>query len=439
MLDAIARPFGLLLMFLYNITHNYLISIVLFTVVVKLILMPFQMKSKKGMMRQQVLQPEIRELQKKHAGNQQKLNQEMQRVYREAGVSPMSGCLWSLLPFPILIALYQAIRKPITVTMGVAKSLVEVSSKGEAVGAIAKKLAELGFDVRNLASTQIGATKFINDHFEEFREFASEGLRQMDFTVLGLDLSATPSWHIWEFDWSSASKWWPAVGLFLIPILAALFMWLSTKISVWLQRSLPGGVSPEQEKANNSLMMIIMGPVMSLLFAFALPAAMGVYWIVNSVVSILVDIFLTKFYARTMLVDFAAAEERRKAREAEIEAKRQEAERRRVENAGVESGNTSKRKQQQKKKQESAQKALEYQRNLHPEEPEYEPSRVGTRRFARGRTYDPDRFSYNGIEGATDAVSRIDEDLTEEMEEKLERASLPPETSDETAENGGNE
>lgn len=434
MLDAIARPFGLLLMFLYNITHNYLISIVLFTVLVKLILMPFQMKSKKGMMRQQVLQPEIRELQKKHAGNQQKLSQEMQRVYREAGVSPMSGCLWSLLPLPIMLALYQAIRKPITVMMGVADSAI---AKG---GAIYTKLEELGFSgLSGIEYNQIPAVRAIHENFEAFSKLGVKGLRDMDFTVLGLDLSAVPNWHIWEFDWSAASRWWPSVGLFLIPILAALFMWLSTKVSVWLQRSLPGGASPEQEKANSSLMMIIVGPVMSLIFAFAWPAAMGVYWTVNSVVSILVDVFLTKLYEKTMLTDFAAAEERRKAREAELEAKRAEAERRRAENAGKEAENTSKRKQQQKKKQESAQRSLEYQRAMNPEEPEYEPSRVGTRRYARGRAYDPDRFSYNGIEGATDAVSRIDEGISEDMEERLEKAASPDDAPDGTAGEGGEE
>lgn len=427
MLDAIARPFGLLLMFLYNITHNYLIAIVLFTVIVKLLLMPFQMKSKKGMMRQQVLQPEIRELQKKHAGNQQKLNQEMQRVYREAGVSPMSGCLWSLLPLPILLALYQAIRKPITVMMGVADSAIE---KG---GAIYNALEELKFSgLASMEYNQIPAVKFIHEHFDVFSKLGVKGLRDVDFTVLGLDLSAVPNWHIWEFDWSAASKWWPALGLFFIPILAALFMWLSTKISVWLQRGLPGGTTPEQEKANNSLMMIIIGPVMSLIFAFAWPAAMGVYWIVNSVVSILVDVFLTKLYAKTMLVEFAEAEEKRKAREAELEAKRQEAERRRAENAGREAENTSKRKQQQKRKTEAAGKALEWQRAQNPEEPEYEPSRVGTRRYARGRAYDPERYARNGVEGATEDTSRIDEDLSEELQEKLSAAALSHNANDTT-------
>ncbi len=415
-MDTIARPFGLLLMFLYNITHNYLLAIVLFTIVVKLILMPFQMKSKKGMMRQQMLQPEITELQKKHAGNQQKLNQEMQRVYQEAGVSPMSGCLWTLLPFPILIALYQAVRKPLTVMMGVAKDAL---AEG---GVLYNKLAEMNFNVSTLNSTQITAARFITDNYSAFENLGVKNLRPVEFTVLGVDLSQTPSFQFWTFNWKSWTELWPMLGLFLIPILAALFMWLSTKISTALQKGLPGANIEQLEKTNNSLMMLLLGPVMSLWFAFMLPGAMGVYWISNSVVSILVDVFLTKYYAKTMLSDFAEHEAQRKAREAELEAKREEAERRRAENAGVEAENTSKRKQQQKKKQESAQKALEWQRAMNPSEPKYEPSRVGTRRYARGRAYDPDRYSFNGVEGAVGDTSEIDEGIAD-IEERLQAAA----------------
>ncbi len=432
MLDTIARPFGLLLMFLYNITHNYLFAIVLFTVIIKLILMPFQMKSKKGMMRQQLLQPEIEAIQKKHAGNQQKQSEEMQKLYREAGVSPLSGCLWSLLPLPIMLALYQAIRKPLTVMMGVPKDLLEVTRSGEAVGALAKKLVEvaqahgLNFTANQLLQTQIGATKIINDYFSEFAGL-SDRLRPINFTVFGLDLSSVPNFRIWTFDFSSFKALWPMLGLFLIPIITAFFQWLSTKISTTLQKNLPGANKEQLEKQSNSMMMLLLGPVMSLWFAFVLPAAMGVYWMVNAIFSLLVDVFLTKLYEKTMLADFAQAEERRKAREAELEAKRAEAEKRRAEKNPdeLQTGNTSKKKQQQKKKQEAADKALEWQRAQNPDAAEkYNPSKVGSRPYARGRGYDPDRYSYNGIEGATSDTSEIDGEISEELEEKLLRASL---------------
>ena len=99
---------------LYKLTGNYGVAVILFALGVNLILTPFMAKSKKSTMRTTRLQPKIKELQKRHEGNQQKLSEEMQKLYREEGINPMSGCLWSLIPFPILIALYSVIRQPIT-------------------------------------------------------------------------------------------------------------------------------------------------------------------------------------------------------------------------------------------------------------------------------------------------------------------------------------
>ena len=89
MLDAIATPFGWLMMRLYELTDNFGWAIILFAIVVALVLLPFMAKSKKSMMRMSRLQPRMMELQKKHEGNPQKLNEEMARLYRENKVSPM--------------------------------------------------------------------------------------------------------------------------------------------------------------------------------------------------------------------------------------------------------------------------------------------------------------------------------------------------------------
>ena len=136
--DYIAKPFGWLLLTLNNLVGNYGVAVFLFALVVKLILLPFQMKSKKSMMRMSALQPQIAELQKRHEGNPRKLQEETSKLYKEEHVNPMSGCLWSLIPFPILLALYRAIRFPLTTMMGVSSDLL---AEG---GAIANKLTELG-------------------------------------------------------------------------------------------------------------------------------------------------------------------------------------------------------------------------------------------------------------------------------------------------------
>lgn len=113
MWSTIIKPFAWLLLAFYGWTGNYGLSIILFALVVNLILMPFMAKSKRSMMRTARIQPKIQELQRRHEGNQQKLNEEMSRLYREEHINPMSGCLWSLIPFPILIGLYSVIRQPL--------------------------------------------------------------------------------------------------------------------------------------------------------------------------------------------------------------------------------------------------------------------------------------------------------------------------------------
>ena len=110
----ICIPFAWLVRFFYELTSSYGAAIILFTLVIKLIMLPFQMKSKKSMLRMNRMSGKIQEIQKKYANNQLKMQEEMQKFYQEEGFNPMSGCLWSFLPLPILIALYSIIRQPIT-------------------------------------------------------------------------------------------------------------------------------------------------------------------------------------------------------------------------------------------------------------------------------------------------------------------------------------
>ena len=121
----ICIPFAWLVRLFYNLTGSYGMAIILFTLVIKLIMLPFQMKSKKSMMRMSRMSGRMQEIQKKYANNQTKQAEEMQKLYAEEGINPMSGCLWSLLPFPILLALYSIIRQPITHFMMLSQDVVQ--------------------------------------------------------------------------------------------------------------------------------------------------------------------------------------------------------------------------------------------------------------------------------------------------------------------------
>ena len=428
MLDAIATPFGWLMMRLYELTNNFGWAIILFSLAVALVMLPFMAKSKKSMMRMTRLQPRMMELQKKHEGNPQKLNEEMARLYREEKVSPMGGCLWSLLPFPILIALYRAVVKPITIMMGVADELLQPG------GAIYEQLTALGYSMSNYTTSnntfyeQIYQSKFISEHFDQFSGL-SDRLVQMDYSFLGLDLSQTPDWHFWSFDFSNGT--WVVLGLFMLPLISTALSYLSMYISRKINPQV--GTSQQQQASASSMktMMIVM-PLMSLWIGYVMPAALCVYWIMNSLTGIIREVVLTRIYSKQMAKEDAERLERERAREEELERKRQETERLRAMNATKVNKNTSKKKQQAQAAQSAAERRAAAERSeraarrerLGIVEEEKPASQVGNRRFARGRAYVEDRYE-NPEEAeeatlaaaeASEGVDAIDPDAADDVD-----------------------
>ena len=114
----ILSPFSWVLNLFYSLTQNYGVSLLLFAVVVKLILFPFSIKGKRGMIQMNMLSGKMQQLQKQYGKNPERYNQEMQKLYEKENVNPMSGCMWSLLPMCILIPLYAIIREPLHYMMG---------------------------------------------------------------------------------------------------------------------------------------------------------------------------------------------------------------------------------------------------------------------------------------------------------------------------------
>ena len=436
---TITKPFAWLMVKLYELTGNYGLAVILFALAVNLVLTPFMAKSKKSMMRSTRLQPRIQELQRRHEGNPQKLNQEMQNLYREEGVNPMSGCLWSLIPFPILIALYSVIRQPITRMMFaaqdvvttlqdyfVAKGLYTIPTKADAYVEI--KLANLAHEHWDAVTTDLAGK--------------IDGLLDVDFGFLGLNLGSQPQWNFFvKTDWSDVSVWLPALGLFLIPFISAALSWLSMKVS--------NAANPQQDAQTQASMktMNLMMPLMSIWICFVMPAAMGVYWIANSVFGMIRDFVLTKVYKRKLDKEDAERQAMRSAREKELEEKRLETERLRAEGKTEKNTNTSKKKIQanEQQKQDERKAALDKaeraarRERLGIKEEEKPASQVGNRRYARGRAYVADRFTNpeNAEEAtlaaaaASEGADPIDESVEETITTPVEETVITP--ADETA------
>mgnify|MGYP003289768466 FL=1 len=375
----ICVPFAWLVRLFYDLTNSYGVALILFTLVIKLIMLPFQMKSKKSMMRMSRVSGQMQELQKRYAKNQAKLQEEMQKLYEEEGVNPMSGCLWSFLPLPILMALYSIIRQPITHFMMLSKDVLQT---------VVQSVADAGVDLTNIVMMdkvtgapalkeglyQMAAYGQINlvKAVQEMGLSTPDGWFNVNYKFLGLDLTATP----WEYV-KSFTFTWAVIGVILIPILAGLSQFVFSKLTMKTQ--------PQADAAGGASMksMMYMMPLFSVYIAFIMPAALGVYWIAQSVFSLIQEAILNK----TLSAKMEAEEEARfQARQADRQKRMEEAriqERQRQQE--------EQKKQTLREKQQAAQ-AAKAVKAAKAATSTTEAGRVGDRPYARGRAYKADRY-----------------------------------------------
>ena len=354
--NLIVTPFAALFRWLYSWTGSYGIAIILFGLVVKLVVLPFQMKSKRGMVRMGRLSDKQQELQKKYANNQQKYQEELQKLYMDEGVNPMGGCLWSFLPLFLLIPLYSIIRKPLT-------SMMMMSTSG--YNRLLEMAQGMGFQLpENNYNPEISLTRFVSDHWESF-EGSFPSLLRVDYDFLGgLDLSVVPQDLLKAFEFT-----WPVIGVLLIPVVSALLSFVMNKVTM--------ASNGQKSAGQQAMMMNLMMPLMSLWIGFTLPAALGLYWIVNSVFAMIQEAVLGRFYTRKI-----------EAEEEEREAKRAAARQMRAEEA-------RKREQERREEELLHPKAKQKKPETAPKEkkpPTTEAGRVGERPYARGRSYREDRY-----------------------------------------------
>lgn len=365
----ICIPFAALLRLFYNLTGSYGVAIILFTIVIKLIMLPFQMKSKKSMVRMTRMNGRIQEIQKKYANNQAKMNEEIQKLYAEEGINPMGGCLWSFLPLPILMALYSIIRQPITHFMMISQETVQkLVDAVTATGADMTGIVQVMKDgtTQLMPYGQINLAK-IAASMPELTE-GIEGWINVNYSFLGMDLTVNPWDALKNFASTPA-----AIGLILIPILAGGSQLLFSIMSMKQQKG---------DAANNASMksVMYMMPLMSVYISFIMPAALGVYWIAQSAISLVQEPLMNKFYNSKIEAEeearFAAREADRKKR---MEEGRKQQEKYRSQ---------QEKKLTLKEKQQLAQEAKLTKKKITTSEA----GRVADRPYARGRSYQADRY-----------------------------------------------
>ena len=400
--DIIRVPFGYLLDWLYVFSSNYGVALILFSLIVKLVLLPMSIKSKKSMLKMSRLAPLARSIEAKYGDDRQKAQMAVQQMYKEEGVSMGGGCLWSFIPLLILFPLYYVIREPITYMLHNSRSVS---------AAIVAFIQASGVDLgKNTYYAQLAAAGHLGEFAEAIKSvtvMAGAKLQDIDFSFLGVDLASIPSFRFWQ------CEGWSEIGLFLIPVASGALQMLSMFISQKMNNQVATNADGEVDKnaaqmANqtNTSMMIMM-PLMSLWIGFSMPAAISIYWIAQAVFGTVQDVILTKHYRKVYDAEDAVRQEKAALRRAEEAEKERQRQLRREQNPDGIMDNVSKKKLRQQEKESADRAAREYEakKNPAPEAKDDKQPLSGdaARPYAKGRAYDPTHYGKKADAQSADA------------------------------------
>ncbi|MCI5929243.1 MAG: YidC/Oxa1 family membrane protein insertase [Pseudoflavonifractor capillosus] len=406
-IQLLLTPFVWVLMLFYELFDNYGIALILFAVLVKVILFPLSIKAKRSMIQMNMLNGQMQKLQKMYGNNREKYNLEVQKLYEKEKVNPMGGCLWSLLPLVILLPLYAIIRQPLTYLMNLTPDVIaEVAHVVDwNNAAVANGWIKEAADFVNAGYNQLYLASLITPDNIGAVQAVAEGARVINFSFLGMDLAQMPQWQFWT--WSSVD--WAHIGLFLLPIVSAasglLFSFITMKTNAINRQSENAAVN-----STNKTMLII-SPLMSLWIGFAMPAGLSIYWVSQNVLSMLQEFLAGKLLKK----DYEKAAEQAAIREAE----EKEEEKRRREEERAERARRIEEAKNNKGKKKGPKTPKDPDENKIPASVR-EASRVGIRAYARGRAYDPYRFSPDG----PTLYQQLDGTIVENAQDKkLERKS----------------
>lgn len=279
-----ANIFGAILGFIYDIVNNYGLAIIIFSILLKLVLLPLSIKQQKTMKKTEKLQDQMKSLQFKYKNDPEKLNQEVMKLYKSENMSPFSGCLSAIIQLVILLAVFYMVKSPLTFVKKVPT---------EVINNYQTQLQEENKQI-NTAYPEISIIQYKGSEDEQVRF-------NMDF--LGLDLSKVPTQNLSD----------PKV--YIIPVLYIISTIVSTKITTNAQKKSKKkkmldkpiedyeGESKEVkqeveevdmvEQTNKSMSLIM--PIMSISISMVAPLGLALYWLVSNVLMILERIILSKY------------------------------------------------------------------------------------------------------------------------------------------------
>lgn len=294
MFNFFANIFGYLLQLVYHLVNNYGLAIILFTVVIKILLLPLSIKQQRSMKKSAELNEKMKVLQFKYKNDPEKLNQEMMNLYKSENMSPFSGCLTSIVQFLLLISIFYLVRSPLTYmekipTENINNYVQQLKDDGKTISQVYPEI-----DV-------IRDYEFLKEKNPEDENVEKANI-QMNF--LGLDLSKIPQQNMSDYT------------VYIIPILYILSSFISIRMTTAMQEKQNKKKQEEKEvkidgttgqelvpqEENNEMdavmqtnkMMSWMMPIMSISIAFIAPLGLALYWLINNILMIIERLVLDR-------------------------------------------------------------------------------------------------------------------------------------------------
>lgn len=281
----IATPFGYLLDGLYQLTSNYGLALIIFAILVQAIMVPLGIKNRRDKEKKQRLKPIIAQLREEYKDDVDKQTEVITELYNKEKVSLAGGFILSILPFFILVAIFQAVAQPITYLF---------HETPETAEAIVKVIREEAPELYVSGYNQVTAITHIQDYAEIVKakvpEVSPRTLEGLDYSFLGLNLGAVPGVHVlgkstWAWDWAH-------IGVILVPILYMARRIYTVFAGMFRSLMAYSKAKKEALKENKPVPKLPNPPLLQLFFLllsltalFAVPIAMNLYWLVGGIAS----------------------------------------------------------------------------------------------------------------------------------------------------------
>ena len=294
MFEFFANIFGYLLQLLYQLVNNYGVAIILFTVIIKLLLLPLSIKQQRTMKKSTELQEKMKVIQFKYKSDPEKMNQEMMSLYKSENMSPFSGCLTAIVQILLLLSIFYLVRSPLTFMQKIPQ---------ENINNYVSQLQENGKSISQVYP-EIDLIRESNWLKEQNPEDSNIDKLNIQMNFLGLDLSKIPQQNMTDYT------------VYIIPVLYILSSFISIRMTTAMQNKKAKQDNEEKEvkidgttgkelvpqEENNEMdavmqtnkMMSWMMPIMSISIAFIAPLGLALYWLISNILMIVERLILNK-------------------------------------------------------------------------------------------------------------------------------------------------